>query len=118
MLLLVVSAEFHQAHYVRRHGIGKQPEDVFIDVPAVILHLLQRGTRKTATQRTMRMGCGARLSELLVIGIEQKAKSGIEWLVVRQVRLKDERFEKPCRVSLMPFCRAGFRHGLDHLVLG
>ena len=56
-------------------------------------------------------------SQLLVVGIEELFKSGVEGPVTGNAA-QDERLEEPSSVRQMPLGRAGIRHGLQHLVFG
>jgi hypothetical protein len=61
---------------------------------------------------------GIKRSDRVVIGVEQEPVLRMRRMVVRKELLQRERLEKPAGVSQMPFCGAGFRHGLDHVIFG
>ena len=56
-------------------------------------------------------------SDHVVIRVEQVAKILIETFKAGCEYGQDERFEKPAAVCKVPFDRAGFRHGLQLLIL-
>ncbi len=53
-----------------------------------------------------------------VIGVEQIGEGRVERPIGRIERRQDEGLEEPAGMGLVPFDRAGVRHGLHHLVLG
>src|SRR5580704_7108941 len=76
--------------------------------------LIKRRTRKRSAQLLLRR----RLSNRVVIAIEQPAKLLAQGLVIRKKRTQHKRLEKPGCMRLMPLHGTGLRAGLHHLILG
>src|SRR3954471_10386088 len=55
-------------------------------------------------------------SQRVVIGVEQKRKVLVEQAVSGEVRLEDERLEKPTRMREVPLGGTCLRHRLHHLI--
>ncbi len=115
MLLLMRQAEIDQGGDVGPLGQGplQQGGHGGVHMAAIGPHLAERRAGDQAAGRPRAAG-----ADSLVIGVEQEAEALVEHPVIGIEGLQQEGFEEPGGVGLMPFDRAGVRHGLDHLILG
>src|SRR6516225_2006304 len=77
----------------------------------VVMHLLKCGPGHQTAIPAKRMP-----SQLLVVGVEEIGKAGIEWLVTAGIRVENKSLKKPGCMRKVPLGGAGIRHGLQHLI--
>jgi hypothetical protein len=114
MLLFVMEPELHDC--LERGdalGIGvEQRRHRLVDVGAIRIHLGDGRAREMAA-----LGPRERMSDALVIRVEQMVVASVERLITAQMRHEHERLEEPRRVCEVPFRRADVGHRLHDVVL-
>ena len=85
---------------------------------ALIPGVAARGSGPTWTRkRSAQVLLWRRLSNRVVVAIEQPTKLFAKGLVIRKKRTQHKRLEKPGCMRLMPLHRTSLRAGLHHLIL-
>jgi hypothetical protein len=116
VLLLVIEAEREARLDIRpvhRCAGVDQLEHMAVDVGTVVVYLLHRRARE-------RVPLVARVKRpyRVVVRIENMLVARVQWTVLRQERLQQERFEKPRDVREVPLWRARVDDALDLVVVG
>ncbi|MPN04022.1 hypothetical protein SDC9_151258 [bioreactor metagenome] len=113
MLLLVLQAQCDELSnsLLRRRAFlfhdGHQRQHLLIHHSAIGHDLRQSRSGQQAP-----LGSGMACTHLLVIGVEQHAKTAVKSLMPWLVHGQYKGFEEPAGMGQMPFGRTGVRHGL------
>ena len=107
VLLLVMTAQFHELRDSRGSILLQQPLLAIVNMLTIAKERLERRPSQQASAWA-RMAC----ADGLIVGVEQEIKILVKYPVPRQMRYEHEALEEPRRMSQMPFRRAGVRHGL------
>src|SRR5690606_5991248 len=92
--------------------VFEQPAHMIVHIRPILVDLRYRWTAEVPTVRPYDTGPFG-----FVIAVEHKIVTGIENPVPGQIGSQYKRFEKPGRVSQMPFGRAHIPYGLYHIIL-
>ena len=113
VLLLVVEAELDDGGKLCVVGAGREEiERRLVDTGTIIMNLRECGSAQVAA-----LGARVHIADRVVVRVEYPLITIVDGGVTGLPRAENEALEEPGRMPQMPLRRAGFRAGLDDLVL-